>query len=258
MSRTTLTTLTALTLISSPALAQDDTPVMREDPDPTRDGVVKKPSEAQKGSKNTSEDAVEDEDAQDLSPLDAPYDPGPAQNREAFERRLAGWTAIGLGVPAAAWGASKLGAAANETQDRARRNRAAQAGGAALLGGAAVAAQGAATLREEDRKEREARAAERRAKLFPSARPTPNAFLLTLERDAEIGRAQRDTAGTVVLLGGILAGALVAAIPSEGSDRVALVIGGATLAAVGTASGLVLWNTPSSEEILLEEARQQP
>jgi hypothetical protein len=256
MRRTTLATLAALTLLATPALAQDDTPLMREDPGSARDGLVKKtPAPAAQD----TEDAEDGEDGEDaMTPLDAPYDPGPAQNREAFERRLAGWTAIGIGLPAAAWGASRLGEAANETQDRAARNRAAQAGGAALLGGAAVAAQGAAALREEDRKEKEARAAERRARLFPATQPAPDAFLITLERDAEVGRAQRDTAGTVVLLGGILAGALVAAIPSQDSDRVALVIGGAALAAVSTASGIVLWNTPSSEELLLEEARQRP
>lgn len=245
MHRTTLVITALLTPTLALADPPADAPVREEEPA----GVdEKKPKDDPKG-EPTPRPLVLPE----LLPPPAGLD-----QAEAFNRRASAYVSIGVGVPLILLGAAGLIQSSQEQQNLRTRNQLAREGGATIAGGTGLIIQGAAALRaEEQRKKREAAAKRRREQLLSP--PTGfDPLMLSLEQDAERARKARDTAGTLMMVGGLLVGGVLGALPfaSDAVDRVTFVSAGVGVMAAGVGAGAWHWLTPSREEEVYEQAKR--
>lgn len=181
-------------------------------------------------------------------------DSQPGQFTEIERRALAGAMVAGS-LPLIIYGLGKL---ANTQRDHTRdRQVDAHAAGASIFAGMGMLAQGASML-DADSPEAKRR---RLAMANPSSALTINPILPLLERDAHEGKERRNITAGLVLAGGILGGAAIAALPVSDRtvDRRVLVGAGTAVALAGMGGAAYLYWTPPPEEDALNEAmrRQQ-
>lgn len=180
-------------------------------------------------------------------------DSQPGQFTELERRALAGAMVAGS-LPLIIYGLSKL---ANTQRDHTNdRQVDAHAAGASIFAGMGMLAQGASML-DADSPETKRR---RLAMANPSTALTINPILPLLERDALEGKERRNLSAGLLLAGGILGGAAIAALPVSDRtvDRRVLVGAGSAVALAGMGGAAYLyWTQPPEQDALNEAMRRQ-
>lgn len=180
-------------------------------------------------------------------------DAQPGQFSELERRALAGAMVAGS-LPLIIYGLGKL---ANTQRDHTQdRQVDAHAAGASIFAGMGMLAQGATMLAKDSPEVKRRREAMARSS---ATALTINPVLPLLERDAQQGRDRRNLGAGLLLAGGILGGAAIAALPVSDRtvDRRVLVGAGSAVALAGMGGAAYLYWTPPPEEDALKEAMQR-
>ena len=172
-----------------------------------------------------------------------------AQRKTELERRVIAAALVATGIPMLIYGLRDLAQAPQDHTQR-RHVQAHQAGALLFAGMGQLAT--AATILHADSPE-----AQRRAPL--AALMHLNPVLPLMAQEAERGHQDRTTKAAILMVGGLLTGAFIAAAPISDQvvDRRVLVGVGAGLGAASLGGAAYMLLTPSPEERVLHEAQQR-